>query len=94
MGNLDFKFTSIDELGQGFRENKYTPIEVVRYFLKQIDKYDSELKSYATVMEVSALGAAEIATNEIANGKYRGPMHGIPIAVKDLCYTNGVKTIG
>ena len=94
MGNLDFKFTSINNIGQGFLEDKYTPVEVVHYFLNRIEKYDSELKSYATVMRVSALEAAEIATNEISNGKYRGPLHGIPIAVKDLCYTNGIKTMG
>ena len=55
MENFDFKFTSITDIGQGFLENKYTPIEVVRYFLNRIDKYDSELKSYATVMRFSAL---------------------------------------
>ncbi len=94
MGNLDFKFTSINNIGQGFLEDKYTPVEVLHYFLNRIEKYDSELKSYATVMRVSALEAAEIATNEISNGKYRGPLHGIPIAVKDLCYTKGIKTMG
>ena len=55
MENLDFKFTSINNIGKGFLEKKYTPLEVVRYFLNRIDKYDSELKSYATVMRVSAL---------------------------------------
>ena len=94
MHDLNFKFASINDLAQGFRDNKYTPLDVVNYFLDRIDKYDGELKSYATVMRDSALESAKIATHEIASGKSRGFLHGIPIAVKDLCYTKGVNTMG
>ena len=49
---------------------------------------DPKLKSYATVMPEQAMAAAQRAHDEIHSGTYRGPLHGIPVAVKDLCFTN------
>ncbi len=62
--------------------------------LDRIDSIDRRLKSYATVMGEHALAAARGAEQEIHSGNYRGPLHGIPIAVKDLCYTKGIRTMG
>jgi hypothetical protein len=50
---------------------------------------DGVLMSYATIMSDEALADARAAEQEIAGGRYRGPLHGVPIAVKDLCYTKG-----
>ena len=59
-----------------------------------IAKVDSQLKGYATVMSEQALADAGAALQEIQAGRYRGPLHGVPIAIKDLCYTQGVRTMG
>jgi amidase len=60
--------------------------------LSRINKYQGRLRAYATVTEDLALRQADRAAVEIAKGQYRGPLHGIPIAVKDLCYTKGIVT--
>jgi hypothetical protein len=67
-------FKTIDEISREFRSGNYTPSEVVTHFLSRIDKYDDDLKSYATVMSESAIELARIATTEIGEGKFRGPL--------------------
>ena len=62
--------------------------------LGRIEELEPQLQAYATVMSATALAAAEQAETEIAAGRYRGPLHGIPVAVKDLCYTKAVPTMG
>jgi len=71
-----------------------SPVEVTEALLSRIEAKDGALKSYTTVTAELALFQAKRAEDEIKKGGYRGPMHGIPIAVKDLCYTKGIKTTG
>ena len=70
-----------------------SPVELTTRILDRIAAVDPTLKSYATVMRDQALAAAKRAEEEIQHGTYRGPLHGVPIAVKDLCYTKGVRTM-
>jgi len=69
-------------------------VELTRAMLERIGSVDGGLRSYATVMTEQAMEAALAADAEIANGGYRGPLHGVPVAVKDLCFTRGVRTMG
>ena len=62
--------------------------------LARIDSLDQRLHSYAEVTAEHALAQARAAEEEIGRGEYRGPLHGVPIAVKDLAYTKGVTTAG
>ena len=89
--NLDdlTHYLDIDSLGQAYRARKISPIEVLNHYLNRINELDSQLKSYATVMSDSAQKAAKELTKELETGTDRGPLHGIPIAVKDLCFTKG-----
>lgn len=87
-------YKPITELSELLSTKKLSPVELTSMMLKRIDEIDNTLKSYATVMREYAMESAQKAEHEIASGKYRGPLHGIPIAVKDLCYTKGVRTMG
>ena len=69
-------------------------MEVTTKSLERIDQLDSRLKSYALVMADHAMTRARRAEEEIISGTYRGPLHGIPVAVKDLCFTRGIRTMG
>src|SRR3569623_1511220 len=71
-----------------------SPVELTQRILTRIASVDPILKSYATVMTDQALRDASAAATEIRAGKYRGPLHGVPIGIKDLCYTRGTRTMG
>jgi amidase len=76
------------------RRRETSSVALTQAILDRIDTIDSRLKSYATVMGDQAMSAAAAADAEISAEGYRGPLHGIPIAVKDLCYTQGTRTMG
>ena len=69
-----------------------SPVELTRAYLDRIEGLNDRLGAYISVMSESALAQASRAEAEIANGNYRGKMHGIPVAVKDIIYTKGVLT--
>ena len=86
------EFASIAELAQGFRRKELSPVELTRVFLARIDQLNPALNAFITVMSESALAEAVQAEEEIGRGEWRGPLHGIPIALKDLVDTAGVRT--
>ena len=85
-------FLSITRQAQLIRERALSPVELVKAYLKRIAHYDSVLRAYVTVCAEQALAAAAHAESEIAAGRYRGPLHGIPFGVKDQLCTNGIHT--
>jgi aspartyl-tRNA(Asn)/glutamyl-tRNA(Gln) amidotransferase subunit A len=84
--------TTISDLAQRVRRGEISPIEITRDFLERIEKRNPELNAFITVMTDSALAEAQAAEAEIARGQWRGPLHGIPVALKDLIDTAGVRT--
>ncbi len=87
-------YMSLRDVARLIESRDASPVELTQLMLNRIDALDSRLHSYATVMREQALAAARTAEREIAAGDYRGPLHGVPVAVKDLCYTRGVRTMG
>ena len=94
MSETPLHYKTIIEIAGLIESRELSPVEVTSAMLERIDALDGHLKSYATVMADHALQSARRAESEIAAGEYRGPLHGIPIAVKDLCFTRGVRTMG
>lgn len=60
--------------------------------LERIESLDRQLHCYVTVLSDQALDSAKTAETEIAQENYRVPLHGIPLAVKDICFTKGIST--
>ena len=94
MTDTPLHYKTITEIAALIEARELSPTEATRASLERIDALDGRLKSYATVMADHAIGAARRAESEIVAGEYRGPLHGVPIAVKDLCFTEGVRTMG
>lgn len=92
MSSQDLHLLTISELGRLIRSRQVSPTELTRSFLERIDRLDPTLGAYVTVMAETATTEAEAAEAEISSGMYRGPMHGIPVAIKDIIYTEGVLT--
>jgi amidase len=88
----DLHYLSLDEVARRLKERKVSSVEATKSILERIDRLDPKLKSYARVTPERALADAARLDAETAAGKSRGPLHGVPIAVKDLCNTAGVAT--
>src|SRR6185503_155746 len=83
---------SIAEASDLIRRKEISPVDLTTSCLARIEQLNPTLNAFITVMHDSALGQAREAENEIHGGKWRGPLHGIPIGLKDLIDTAGVKT--
>ena len=83
---------TISELAVRLRRKEVSPVEIARECLARIEHGNPRLNAFITVMTESALEQARTAEAEIARGKWRGPLHGIPVALKDLIDTAGVRT--
>jgi hypothetical protein len=90
----DLHYLELTELAACIKAREVSPVTVTHSQLNRIAAVDRALGSYALVMAEGAIEQAEAAQAEIAAGRYRGPLHGVPIAVKDLCWTEGVPTAG
>jgi amidase len=88
----DLHYLSLDEVARRLKARTLSSVEATRAILDRIDKIDPKLKSYATLTPDRALQDAARLDAETAAGTSRGPLHGVPIAVKDLCNTAGVPT--
>ncbi len=94
MDRADIPFLSASELSRLIQQKEVSPVDATEAYLERIDDLDFKFNSYLTVCRRDALNAAKEAEQEIAKGHYLGPMHGIPVAVKDQLWTKGIRTTG
>ncbi len=83
---------TILELGQLLRQRSVSPVDLTRDCLARIEKLNPALNAFITVTADRALAQAHMAEAEIQRGQWRGPLHGIPLALKDLIDTAGLRT--
>jgi amidase len=88
----DLHYLSLDEVARRLKARKLSSAEATGAMLDRIREIDPRLKSYATITADRALADAKRLDAETAAGMSRGPLHGVPIAVKDLCNTEGIPT--
>ena len=93
-GPADLCYLSIEEAGGRLREGALSPVEITGAYLDRIDELDGRLHSYLHVARERALESAKRAEAQIRRGEWRGPLHGIPVALKDIFDTAGVPTTG
>ncbi len=87
-------FTSISELALRLRRKEISPLEITQGCLERIERLNPTFNAFITVMAESALAEARAAEAEILRGEWRGPLHGVPVSLKDLIDTAGVRTTG
>jgi len=88
----DLAFYSILQLASLIKNKKISSVDLTTFFIERIRKYGDTLQCVITVTEEMAMQQAKAADAEIAKGKYRGPLHGIPFGLKDLFAVKGTKT--
>jgi aspartyl-tRNA(Asn)/glutamyl-tRNA(Gln) amidotransferase subunit A len=84
--------SDIAAVGSQIHEKSISPVALTEAMLDRIGRIDPKVLSYVTVLRDDALKSAAVAEKEIAGGNYRGPLHGVPIAIKDIYDTKGVRT--
>ncbi len=94
MDSSDLPFLPVSQLCGLIESRDVSPVEVTEAYLDRIKNIDSIINSYVTVSGEEALDSAREAEQAITAGNYLGPMHGIPVAVKDQIYTEGILTTG
>ena len=92
MTNDPLHYLTIESASELIAKKDLSPVELTEALLARIADVDGALGAYVTSMADEAMAMAKIAESEIAVGNYKGPLHGIPVAFKDLFDTKGVRT--
>ena len=80
----DLPYLSIVQAAELMRTKQLSPLELIRAVLKRIDEVEPKVQAFNTIARDEALQAARVAEQEIINGRYRGPLHGIPVGSRTL----------
>ena len=92
MTSQELHYLSISEAADLISQKRLSPVELTQAHLTRIEATEPRLNSFITLLAYDALASAQTAEQEIQAGDYRGPLHGIPIGLKDLYYTKGILT--
>ena len=97
-GHTRFRFTmnfedlTLTEAADAIRSSRMSPLEYLRSLLDRIDRLEPEIRAWVTLDRENALREAVACEIEARAGKFRGPLHGVPVGVKDIFQTKGLRT--
>ena len=83
---------TLASLADAIRARRVSPVEVTRAYLDRIDRLEGRLRTFITLDREGALQQATVLEAEVMRGRLRGPLHGVPLAYKDLAYIRGLPT--
>ncbi|RMG60023.1 MAG: Asp-tRNA(Asn)/Glu-tRNA(Gln) amidotransferase subunit GatA [Deltaproteobacteria bacterium] len=89
---MDLKNLTLEEIAREIREGRLSSRDATEYYLERISSFDGAVNSYITVTEERAREEAAACDEEQARGKLKGPLHGVPVGLKDIFCTKGVRT--
>lgn len=92
VGEAELAYLSLDEVAKYLSARDLSPVEVTRTMIQRTERLEPVLGAYITFTPEAALEDARRAEQEILAGEYRGPLHGVPIAIKDMLWSKGVPT--
>ena len=90
LANIHFK--NLYEVANLIKNKTISSVELTQLILDRIESIDKRLHSYITIMSEYSLKRAKMADEQLLKGNYNGPLHGVPIAVKDLIFTKNAPT--
>ncbi len=92
MSSNDLIYMSAADIADKIKEKQISPVEVVNAYLDRIEAVDDKVNAFITVMADEALEAARQSEADVIAGSIKGPLHGVPVGVKDQIYTEGIRT--
>jgi aspartyl-tRNA(Asn)/glutamyl-tRNA(Gln) amidotransferase subunit A len=90
----DIHFMTVAQMASAIRSKSLSPVEITEALLRRVEAVNPQLDAFVTLLADQALDGARAAETEIANGNYRGPLHGVPFGLKDIYDTAGILTSG
>jgi aspartyl-tRNA(Asn)/glutamyl-tRNA(Gln) amidotransferase subunit A len=94
MNDLEICRMSALQMAEAIKDKKLSPVEILEAVLNRIEKLNPKINAYCTVVAESARQQAKHAEATVMKGDSLGPLHGIPVSIKDLIYTKGIRTTG
>ena len=94
MDNIEICFMSVVEMAEVIKTRKVSPVEIMNAILSRIEQLNPEINAYCTLLVESAMKQAREAETAVMKGKELGPLHGVPVSIKDLIFTKGIRTTG
>lgn len=92
MKNEELCFMPATEMAAAIKQKKISPVEVIDAILNRIEKINPKINAYVTLTAEAARSAAKAAEDAVMKRKALGPLHGVPVSIKDLVFTKGIRT--